>query len=66
RGLLGRQTMDPAEGVLLVNPPRLGLSLFHSIHMFGGIQINPDQEMVLNKFIHEAQIAEINRLSALR
>lgn len=35
KGLLGRQTLDPDEGALLVNPPRLGLSLFHSIHMFG-------------------------------
>ncbi len=30
------------------------------------IQISRDHEMVLNKFIHEAQIAEIKRLSALR
>jgi len=35
KGLLGRQTLDPDEGILLFNPPRLGLSLFHSIHMFG-------------------------------
>ena len=35
RGLLGRQSLDPDEGVLLVIPPRPGLSLFHSIHMFG-------------------------------
>jgi len=43
KGLLGRQTLDPSEGALLVIrctarglvPPRLGLSLFHSIHMFG-------------------------------
>jgi uncharacterized membrane protein (UPF0127 family) len=35
KGLLGRQTLDPDEGALLFNPPRLGLSLFHSIHMFG-------------------------------
>jgi uncharacterized membrane protein (UPF0127 family) len=43
KGLLGRQTLDPDEGALLfirctargLDPPRLGLSLFHSIHMFG-------------------------------
>jgi len=35
RGLLGRQTLDADEGLLLVIPPRLGLSLFHAIHMFG-------------------------------
>jgi len=43
KGLLGRQTLDPDEGALLVirctawglDLPRLGLSLFHSIHMFG-------------------------------
>lgn len=35
KGLLGRQSLALDEGVLLVNPPRLGFSLFHSIHMFG-------------------------------
>lgn len=35
KGLLDRQTLGPDEGALLVMPKRLGLSLFHSIHMFG-------------------------------
>ena len=34
-GVLGRHTLDSNEGVLLVMPPRLGLSLLYSIHMFG-------------------------------
>lgn len=42
KGVLGaseavhqKQSLDPDEGVLLAMPPRLGLSLFHSIYMFG-------------------------------
>ena len=35
KGMLGKDTLDKSDGVLLVMPPRLGLSLFHSIHMFG-------------------------------
>lgn len=35
KGLLGRKALNPDEGALLVNPLRLGLFLFHSIHMFG-------------------------------
>lgn len=35
KGVLGRQTLAVNEGVLLVMPGRTGLSLFHSIHMFG-------------------------------
>ncbi len=32
KGVLGRHTLAINEGVLLVMPPRLGLSLFYSIH----------------------------------
>lgn len=35
KGVLGKAALSSNEGVLLVMPPRLGLSLFHSIHMFG-------------------------------
>ncbi len=35
KGMLGKDTLDKSDGVLLVMPPRLGLSLFYSIHMFG-------------------------------
>lgn len=35
KGVLGKQSLAPNEGVLLVMPGRTGLSLFHSIHMFG-------------------------------
>ena len=35
KGVLGRQTLDVDEGVLLIMPRRAGLSLFHPIHMFG-------------------------------
>jgi len=35
KGVLGRQILGRNEGVLLVMPRRLGLSLLHSIHMFG-------------------------------
>lgn len=35
KGVLGKAALEKSEGVLLVMPPRLGLSLFYSIHMFG-------------------------------
>ena len=35
KGVLGRDSLAINEGALLVMPPRPGLSLFHSIHMFG-------------------------------
>jgi len=35
KGVLGKAALASNEGVLLVMPPRLGLSLFYSIHMFG-------------------------------
>jgi len=35
KGVLGRQILGRNEGVLLVMPCRSGLSLLHSIHMFG-------------------------------
>ena len=35
KGVLGRQSLDPSEGVLLAMPPRPGLSMMYSIHMFG-------------------------------
>lgn len=35
KGVLGRQALGTDEGVLLEMPERPGLSLFHSIHMFG-------------------------------
>ena len=35
RGVLGKSALASSDGVLLVMPPRLGLSLFYSIHMFG-------------------------------
>ncbi len=35
RGVLGKSALASSDGVLLVMPPRLGLSLFFSIHMFG-------------------------------
>ncbi len=35
KGVLGKSALTSSEGVLLVMPPRLGLSLFYSIHMFG-------------------------------
>ncbi len=35
KGVIGRQVLGAEEGVLLVMPCRTGLSLFHSIHMFG-------------------------------
>jgi uncharacterized membrane protein (UPF0127 family) len=35
KGLLGRESLDPGQGVLLVMPRRLRLSLLHTIHMFG-------------------------------
>ena len=35
RGVLGKAALASSDGVLLVMPPRLGLSLFYSIHMFG-------------------------------
>lgn len=34
-GVLGKAALEKSDGVLLVMPSRLGLSLFHSIHMFG-------------------------------
>ena len=35
KGVLGKRVLTRNEGVLLVMPQRTGLSLFHSIHMFG-------------------------------
>lgn len=35
KGVTGRDTLAQNEGVLLVMPPRFGLSLLQSIHMFG-------------------------------
>ncbi len=35
KGVLQREEMAENEGVLLVMPPRPGLFLFYSIHMFG-------------------------------
>ena len=35
KGVLGRHALATHEGVLLVMSRRTGLSLFHSIHMFG-------------------------------
>lgn len=35
KGVLGRTSLAPNEGVLLVMPPRPGLSLMYSIHIFG-------------------------------
>ncbi|NQS90910.1 MAG: DUF192 domain-containing protein [Chloroflexi bacterium] len=35
QGVLGRPALGTDEGVLLVMPRRSGLSLLHSIHMFG-------------------------------
>ena len=35
KGVLGRPALGTDEGVLLVMPGRTGLSLLHSIHMFG-------------------------------
>jgi len=35
KGVLGRSSLGTNEGVLLVMPCRSGLSLLHSIHMFG-------------------------------
>ena len=35
KGVLGRHAFANTDGVLLVMPTRLELSLFHSIHMFG-------------------------------
>ena len=35
KGVLGRHALPETDGVLLVMPPRMGLSLFYSIHMFG-------------------------------
>lgn len=35
KGVLGKAALASSDGVLLVMPPRLGLSLFYSIHMFG-------------------------------
>jgi len=35
KGVLGKTALDNSDGVLLVMPHRLGLSIFHSIHMFG-------------------------------
>ena len=35
KGVLGRQSLDPSEGVLLAMHPRPGLSMMYSIHMFG-------------------------------
>ena len=35
KGVQGRQDLSPEEGVLLVYPPRPGIALFYSIHMFG-------------------------------
>ena len=35
KGVLGRTSLALNEGVLLVMPPRPGLSLMYSIHMFG-------------------------------
>lgn len=35
KGVLGREEIAENEGVLMVMPCKTGLSLFHSIHMFG-------------------------------
>jgi len=35
KGVLGRSSLAPNEGVLLAMPPRPGLSMMYSIHMFG-------------------------------
>ena len=35
KGVFGKTALDNSDCVLLVMPPRLGLSIFHSIHMFG-------------------------------
>ena len=35
KGVLGKAALESSDGVLLVMPPRLGLSLLYSIHMFG-------------------------------
>ena len=35
KGVLGRHSLPNSDGVLLVMPQRMALSLFHSIHMFG-------------------------------
>ena len=35
KGVLGRLSLAPNEGVLLAMPPRPGLSMMYSIHMFG-------------------------------
>ena len=35
KGVLGKFALASSDGVLLVMPGRLGLSLFYSIHMFG-------------------------------
>jgi len=35
KGVLGRLSLAPNEGVLLAMPPRPGLSMMYSIHMIG-------------------------------
>ncbi len=67
--LLDTDKKDPVGAFSVKTVVRRINTDYSETHILAGlktIQISPDQEMVLNKFIHEAQIAEINRLSALR
>lgn len=66
--LFDRDKKDPV-GAFPVKTLVRRISDYSETHVRAGlkiIQILRDHEIVLNKFIHEAQIAEIKRLSALR
>ena len=67
--LFDTQKKDPVGAFPVKTMVRRINTDYSETHVRAGlkiIQITRDHEMVLNKFIHEAQITEIKRLSALR
>ncbi len=67
--LLDTDKKDPVGAFPVKTMVRRIHTDYSETHILAGlkiIQISRDHEIVLNKFIHEAQIAEIKRLSTLR
>jgi len=67
--LLDTDKNDPVGAFSVKTVVRRINSDYSETHILAGlkiIQISRDHEMLLNKFIHDAQIAEIKRLGALR